>query len=93
MSDNSIITSLRDCLNVVNKEFELSLGRECILALWNKRHVRKFNKKELFGLYSTIIEESMYVQDKEVLKKLKKLKTKVVEVMIDEKFKKEKGTK
>ena len=83
-----MINTLRDCLNVVNKEFELSLGREVILALWNKRHLRKFSPKELQGLYGTVIEELMFVRDKEVRKKLMKLKTKVIEVMIDGKHKK-----
>tara|TARA_R100001480_G_scaffold63449_2_gene75751 strand:+ start:2928 stop:3191 length:264 start_codon:yes stop_codon:yes gene_type:complete len=87
-----MLNTLRDCLNVINKEFELSLGREVILALWNKRHLRKFSSKELQGLYSTVIEELMYVKDKEVRKNLLKLKKKVIEVIIDEKFK-TKGTK
>lgn len=87
-----MINTLRDCLNVVNKEFELSLGREVILALWNKRHLRKFSPKELQGLYSTIIEELIFVKDKEVRSNLLKLKKKVIEVIVDEKFK-TKGTK
>ena len=69
-----MLNTLRDCLNVINKEFELSLGREVILALWNKRHLRKFSPKELQGLYSTVIEELIYVKDKEVRKNLLKLR-------------------
>tara|TARA_Y100000034_G_C6849413_1_gene385162 strand:- start:876 stop:1154 length:279 start_codon:yes stop_codon:yes gene_type:complete len=87
------LTTLRDCLNFMNREFRLKHGRENIIALWNKRNLRKFTPDELFQLYCNVSEELMLTTNKEALKMLRKLKTKVIEVIIDEKFPRKTKTK
>ena len=87
------ISTLRDCLNFMNREFRLNHGRGNILALWNKRNLRKFNPDELQQLYFNVSEELRLTTNKEALKLLVKLKTKVIEVIIDEKFPKRKTKK
>ena len=84
------LETLRDCLNFMNKEFKLSHGRGSILALWNKRVLRKFTPAELQELYFNVSEELMLTTNLQALKDLRKLKTKVIEVIIDEKFPKRK---
>ena len=78
------ISTLRDCLNFMNREFRLSHGRGNIIALWNKRNLRKFTPDELQQLYFNVSEELMLTSNREALKMLRKLKTKVIEVIIDE---------
>ena len=87
------ISTLRDCLNFMNREFRLSHGRGNIIALWNKRNLRKFSPDELQQLYFNVSEELMLTSNKEALKMLRKLKTKVIEVIIDEKFPRNTQTK
>ena len=87
------ISTLRDCLNCMNREFRLNHGRGNIIALWNKRNLRKFAPNELKQLYFNVSEELMLTKDTESLKMLRKLKTKVIEVIIDEKFPKRKTKK
>jgi len=80
------LTTLRDCLNFMNREFRLEHGRGNIIALWNKKNLRKFSPDELQQLYFNVSEELMLTSNKEALKMLRKLKTKVIEVIINEKF-------
>jgi len=80
---------LRDALNIVNKEFGLRNGRGCIIALWNKRMLRKFKPEELEELYTNILAEIREGASKKHLVLLKKLKTKTIEVIVDGRFKKE----
>ena len=80
---------LRDALNIVNKEFGLRNGRECIIALWNKRMLRNFKPEELEKLYVSILIELRECTSKKHLTLLRKLKTKTIEVIVDGKFKKE----
>ena len=87
------LSTLRDCLNFMNREFRLKHGRGNIVALWNKRNLRKFNPDELQQLYFNVSEELMLTTNKEALKMLRKLKTKVIEVIIDEKFPRKTETK
>tara|TARA_R100001594_G_scaffold132027_1_gene172038 strand:- start:711 stop:1094 length:384 start_codon:yes stop_codon:yes gene_type:complete len=80
------LSTLRDCLNFMNREFRLNHGRGNIIALWNKRNLRKFSPDELQQLYFNVSEELMLTTNTEALKMLRKLKTKVIEVIIDEKY-------
>ena len=87
------LTTLRDCLNFMNREFRLKHGRGNIIALWNKRNLRKFTPDELQQLYFNVSEELRLTSNREALKMLMKLKTKVIEVIIDEKFPRQTKTK
>ena len=81
------IWTLRGCLNAVNKEFGLSAGKGSIIALWNIRQLRKFDTTELNELYYNIADELRVAKDKDYIRLLNKLKTKLVKITIDDAFK------
>lgn len=79
---------LRECINLMNKEFNLGFDKTNVIALWNTRILRKWTPLELKRLYYTVTAESNLVKDRVTLELLKKLRGRLVKVMTDNALKK-----
>ena len=74
---------LRECINLMNKEFHLRLDKTNVIALWPLRTLRTWTPLELKRLHYNVIAEAGLIKDKDTIELLRKLKSKLIKAAID----------